>query len=130
MYFISFIIIYHFLIQNPIEKIFSNIYFNKSIVNRPNGNLYGMPSGHVEITSLFLFLLYFYGFISILVSLCGIIFMSLQRVLCNMHTIFQTIIGALLGFIYAFIYYRYQVYGIICVILFAIILLFMIKYQF
>ena len=128
---IIFIGIYHFFIHNGLEKIFSQVYFDYDAVKRPLtkcrfGNnssrleCIGMPSGHTETAAVFSFLLYFYKIIPLWVCLLIIFVISVQRITCNMHTISQVIVGAILGFIYAFIYKRVW-YGFI--IIFAIGLL-------
>jgi membrane-associated phospholipid phosphatase len=117
MLWIFIILIYHLFILHPIEKIFCNYYLNSSITKRPNGNMNGMPSGHVQITSLCLFLLYFYHELSIYICLVGVILMGIQRMICKMHTLFQVLVSIILGFIYAYIYSYDLLYGFIGVLL-------------
>lgn len=108
---------YHFFIHNGLEKIFSQVYFDYDAVKRPltkcqSGDnssrlkCIGMPSGHAETAAVFSFLLYFYKIIPLWICLLIIFIISMQRITSNMHTISQVILGATLGFIYAFIYKR------------------------
>jgi len=107
--------LYHYFIHNGLEKIFCQTYFSYDVVKRPlfkckNKEMssllscIGMPSGHAETASLFFFLSYFYNFIPLWVTLLFIIIFSMQRIVTNMHTISQVIVGALLGLSYASIY--------------------------
>jgi len=107
--------LYNFSIQNGLEKTFTQTYFNYNDVKRPlnicNKDIeckklkcIGMPSGHAETASLFFILLYFNKFINLWVCLFSIIFFSAQRIITNMHTFNQVLIGAILGLIYAIIY--------------------------
>lgn len=107
--------IYHFFIHNGVEKIFFQSYFNYDDVKRPllkcnnkmnRPSLYciGMPSGHAETTSVFFFLLYFYKLLPLWITLILITLFCLQRLITNMHTISQVIVGSMLGLMYALIY--------------------------
>lgn len=107
--------LYHFSIHNGLEKIFSQTYFDYYNVKRPlykcknvkqqsNLSCIGLPSGHAETASVFLFLLYFHRFTPLWLSILMIVIISLQRVLTNMHTPIQVLFGSLLGLIYASIY--------------------------
>lgn len=110
------IFLYHYYIQNGLEKLFSQCYFDYYDVNRPlnkcnnrfniNFNLrcIGMPSGHAETASLMFSLLYIYKFISLEICILSILIFSIQRVITNMHTIGQVSIGIFLGIIYSLIY--------------------------
>jgi hypothetical protein len=106
------ICIYHYLIQNRLEKKFCKRYLNKGLINRPlnkciqknTNKCVGMPSGHVETITLFGFLLYFYKIIPLWICLFLICIFSFQRVASNMHSIIQVFVGILLGFFYAVLY--------------------------
>lgn len=78
----------------------------------------GMPSGHSMLTAFVCVFLYYYviDFYDIkdeykiyVLSICLFItlYMMYTRVLMNAHTIQQTIIGSLIGFIFAHYYYIY-----------------------
>lgn len=106
---------YHFLLHNGLEKTFSQTYFNFDNIRRPSNlcdkeinctRLYctGMPSGHAEGFSVLCFLLYFYKIIPLWLCLIIIMIISLQRIISNVHTFNQVLIGSILGFTYANIY--------------------------
>lgn len=109
---IIFICIFQNLVLNKIEKMFFYTYLPNNFAKRPlkkclnnnSFNCYGLPSGHAETISLFCFLLYFYNYIPIENCFLIIFVVSLQRVISEMHTIFQVIIGVILGFGYAYFY--------------------------
>jgi hypoxanthine phosphoribosyltransferase len=103
--------IIHFCFINGLEKIFFNTYLkDNKLLQRPTNlvnrdipvKFLGMPSGHVEITTIIVCSLYKY--INVLDSIIVIIFMCLQRILSKQHTSIQTIIGFIFGFIYSLIY--------------------------
>jgi hypoxanthine phosphoribosyltransferase len=130
---------YHFFIHNNLEKTFSQVYFDYDAVKRPrlkcqdrenrrNLKCIGMPSGHAETAAVFSFLLYFYKIIPLWVCLLIISVISMQRITSNMHTISQVILGAALGYIYAFIYKRVW-YGFIIVFSIGLILSILSVYQ-
>jgi hypothetical protein len=109
------ICIYHYLIQNRIEKIFFKRYLNKDfeeLIKRPlkkciqknTNKCMGMPSAHSETITIFGFLLYFYKIIPLWICLFLICIFSFQRVASNMHSIVQVFVGILLGFFYALLY--------------------------
>ena len=112
---ICIICVYHFCIQNGLEKIFFQTYFNFNDIKRPSENCnnlnyealncVGMPSGHAETATIFFVLLYLYKFIPLSISLFFIAFFSIQRIIANRHSILQVIIGIFFGFIYSQIYY-------------------------
>ena len=116
--------IYHYYIHNGLEKIFSQTFFNYNSVKRPLAtcnNKYnqlrlgciGMPSGHAETTSVLCFLLFYYKMIPLWLCTFIIILISVQRIITQMHTLIQVIIGSILGLLYASIYYKYTFsYGI------------------
>jgi len=107
--------IYHFFLHNGLEKLFSQTYFDYKNIRRPLKmcdkeencsllNCTGMPSGHAEGFSVLCCLLYFYKFIPLWLCLIIVVLISLQRIVANMHTLNQVIVGTLLGFLYATIY--------------------------
>jgi hypothetical protein len=130
---------YHFLIHNSLEKRFSQTYFDYDDVKRPRLKCQGrenssrlkcigMPSGHAETASVFSFLLYFYKIIPLWVCLLIIFMISMQRVITNMHTISQVMVGAILGYIYAVIYKKFA-FGFIIVFTIGLLLSILSIYQ-
>jgi len=112
---ICIICVYHISIQNGLEKIFFQTYFNFDDIKRPSENCnnlnyealncVGMPSGHAETATILFVLLYLYKYIPLSISLFFIAFFSIQRIIANRHTILQVIVGIFFGFIYSQIYY-------------------------
>ena len=99
------IFMYDFYIQNGLEKLFSETHFDYNQVKRPlaicSTNHYlasciGMPSGHAEAFTLLSCLLYFYKFIPLYYCILFIFLFSLQRVISNMHTLIQVIVGIII----------------------------------
>lgn len=129
--------IYHNKIQNEIEKQFFAAYFDYDLIKRPNfrcnkksdstKKCLGMPSGHTEVFSLIFFILYFNKIIPLWFCLLVIIIVLLQRIIKNKHTIIQTIVGVLFGYIYALIYnyFNLSIIGFIFVLFIGIILRFL-----
>jgi hypoxanthine phosphoribosyltransferase len=126
---------YHFFIHNGLEKLFSQTYFDYNDIRRPLAicdkeinctKLYctGMPSGHAEGSSVLSFLLYFYKIIPLWVCLTIICITSAQRVITYKHTIFQILVGFILGFIYAIVYKKLNlsIYGFLIVFSIGLIL--------
>jgi hypoxanthine phosphoribosyltransferase len=64
-----------------------------------------MPSGHAEGSTLLFGLLYLTGILSGPICLFIISMVCIQRVVSNMHTIGQVVMGILLGGFYALVYY-------------------------
>jgi hypoxanthine phosphoribosyltransferase len=137
IFFITIILIclYHYFIHNGLEKTFSQTYFDYLSVKRPlfrcnnidncsKLNCIGMPSGHAETASVFLFLLYFYKIIPLWICLLFVLLFSIQRIVTDMHTISQVLMGSLLGFIYASLYkyFDLSVIGFIIIFIFGLIL--------
>jgi membrane-associated phospholipid phosphatase len=123
---------YHFYIHSRLEKSFSQRYFDYDLVKRPllkckgpknssRLNCIGMPSGHAETASVVSFLLYFYKIIPLWVCLLIISTVSMQRVITDMHSLSQVIVGAILGYIYAFIYKKFT-FGFIIVFTIGLLL--------
>ena len=115
------ICLYHISIQNGLEKIFSETYFNYEEVNRPlprcstclNGQplrCIGMPSGHAETVTLLSSLLYLYDFIPLWLCLTLILIFSGQRITSNMHTIPQVLAGIYFGYLYTLLYHHFNFY--------------------
>ena len=129
------ICLYHISIQNGLEKIFSETYFNYEEVNRPlpicstclNGQplrCIGMPSGHAETITIFSSLLYLYDFIPLWLCLILIIGFSGQRITSNMHTLPQVLAGISFGYVYALIYqyFNFSAYSFLIVLSIGLIL--------
>lgn len=125
---------YHFTIQNGLEKIVFETYFDYNNVKRPlpkctiqkNGTqtkCIGMPSGHAEVITIIATLLYTYKFISLPVCIVLIFLFSIQRILANMHTFRQVMAGILIGWGYASIYNLFHLSLYSFMVVFAIGLL-------
>jgi membrane-associated phospholipid phosphatase len=136
--FLLIVVLYHYYIQNTIEKQFCLEYFDYNNVKRPlSGNIMtsygdlGMPSGHAESATIMFLLLYFYGYISLPVSIILIFIISLQRVLTQSHTIAQVIAGTILGVIYSYIYksYNLSILSFLIVLLISILLTALLYYK-
>lgn len=113
------ITLYHFYINNGLEKIFSQTYFDFNNIKRPlfgcsnqdsssRLKCIGMPSGHAETASLFFFLLYFYKAIPLWICLLFISLFSIQRITSSMHSYDQVMVGSALGLLYALIYKKFN----------------------
>jgi membrane-associated phospholipid phosphatase len=141
IYFAIFLLIvapYHHYIQDDVEKRFCLEYFGYDNVKRPlSGNIMssnldlGMPSGHVESATVMFLLLYFYGYISLPVSIILIFIILLQRVLKQKHTITQVIVGTICGIIYSFIYksYNFSIFSFLIVVSITLLLTALICYK-
>ena len=120
--------LYHYYIHNTIEKRFFQKHFDYDLVKRPLFKCYrdksarigciGMPSGHTESIAVFTGLLYLYKMIPLWICLLAIVLMGMQRILLNMHTPGQVLVGGLVGILYAFIYKKYT-YGFLFIFLVA-----------
>jgi len=113
------ICLYHGTLQNGLEKMFSEIYFNYEEVKRPlpkcsnclNGQILGcigMPSGHAETITILSLLLYLYNFIPLWLCLILIIVVSGQRITSQMHTLSQVVAGISFGYMYALLYRHFN----------------------
>jgi hypoxanthine phosphoribosyltransferase len=134
---------YNFLIQNGLEKMFFETYFDKmKFIRRPLNkclniknliptHCVGMPSGHTESITIFACLLYFYKFIPLWLCIFLILTTALQRFLTNMHTISQIFFGILFGYIYSKIYeyFNFSIYSILIVLCIGLILSLLIIYK-
>ena len=141
LYFAIFLLIvvqYHRYIHDDVEKLFSLQYFGYNNVKRPLSGNYmtayedlGMPSGHAESGTIMFLLLYFYGYISLPVSIILIFLVSLQRVLAQRHSIAQVTVGTILGLIYSYIYksYNFSIFSFLIVISITLILTALIYYK-
>ena len=141
LYFAIFLLIvvpYHRYIQDDVEKLFFLEYFGYDNVKRPlTGNTMistkdlGMPSGHAESATIMFLLLYFYGYISLPVSIILIFLVSLQRVLAQRHSIAQVTVGTILGLIYSYIYksYNFSIFSFLIVISITFLLTALIYYK-
>ena len=132
---IFFILLYHFFIQNGLEKIFCETYIDYNLIKRPldtcsnnwNGQstkCIGMPSGHAESITIVSLLLYFYKLIPLWLSLLLIFIFSIQRIISNMHTLIQVLAGITIGFIYFNIYkfFNLSIYSSVFVFIIGFIL--------
>jgi xanthosine utilization system XapX-like protein len=121
---------YHLLIQNGMEKLFSKTYIKKPFVKRPLfiGEEFnklchiGMPSGHAEIITIICTLLYHYKYINLPLCIILIIIISLQRVVSKRHTFTQIIFGMIFGLLYSLLYIKLPYYSIIIVLLIGLLL--------
>ena len=136
--FLLIVVLYHFWLQNNIEKLFCLEYFGYNNVKRPlSGNIMfstcdlGMPSGHAEAGTIMFLLLYFYEYISLPVSIILIFIVSLQRVLKERHTIAQVIAGTICGIIYSYIYksYNLSIFSFLIVLSITLLLTALIYYK-
>jgi len=123
------ICLYHGTLQNGLEKMFSETYFNYEEVKRPlpkcskclNGQILGcigMPSGHAETITILSLLLYLYNFIPLWLCLILIIVVSGQRITSQMHTLSQVVAGISFGYMYALLYrhFNFSVYSFLIVL--------------
>ena len=136
--FLLIVVLYHFWVQNNVEKMFCLEYFGYNNVKRPlSGNIMfstcdlGMPSGHAEAGTIMFLLLYFYEYISLPVSIILIFIVSLQRVVKERHTIAQVIAGTMCGIIYSYIYksYNLSIFSFLIVLSITLLLTALIYYK-
>ena len=136
--FLLIVVLYHYYIQNNVEKRFCLEYFDYNNVKRPlSGNIMsssgdlGMPSGHAEAGTIMFLLLYYYGYISLPVSIILIFIVSLQRVVKERHTIAQVIAGTMCGIIYSYIYksYNLSIFSFLIVLSITLLLTALIYYK-
>jgi membrane-associated phospholipid phosphatase len=136
--FLLIVVLYHFWVQNNVEKLFCLEYFGYNNVKRPlSGNIMfstcdlGMPSGHAEAGTIMFLLLYFYEYISLPVSIILIFIVSLQRVVKERHTIAQVIAGTICGIIYSYIYksYNLSIFSFLIVLSITLLLTALIYYK-
>ena len=136
--FLLIVVLYHYNIHNNIEKRFFLEYFGYNNIKRPlSGNIMfssrdlGMPSGHAESATIMFLLLYFFGYISLPVSIILIFLVSLQRVLAQRHSIAQVTVGTILGLIYSYIYksYNFSIFSFLIVISITFLLTALIYYK-
>ena len=133
------IFFYHYFIHNGLEKIFCETYFDYNYIKRPldkcSSNLngqklgcIGMPSGHAETVTIFSLLLYFYKFIPLWLSLLLIFIFSIQRIISNMHTLIQVLMGIIVGYMYFNIYkfFNLSIYSLLIVFIIGFILSFLV----
>jgi hypoxanthine phosphoribosyltransferase len=135
------IFIYHYFIQNKIEKTFFDCLLGYNFVKRPfescqseiNNNLscLGFPSGHAETATLIGVLLYFQKMISFNLCIILIILISLHRIIFKFHTPIQVFIGIIFGFIYSQIYLftNLSIYSFLIVFLIGLLLSILIVYK-
>lgn len=65
-----------------------------------------MPSGHTETITIISLLLYHIKIISLPIALLFIFIIGLQRIITNMHTPLQVLIGFIFGLFYTFLYIK------------------------
>ena len=135
--FIILVSTYHILIQNSLEKLFSETYFKgfkftkrplETCLNSANGipsYCKGMPSGHSETITIFATLLYLYKFIPLWLCILLIFIIGLQRILSSFHTVMQVLVGIFLGYMYSKIYryYNFSYYSFLVVFGIGLLLL-------
>jgi membrane-associated phospholipid phosphatase len=127
--------IYHYYVQNDLEKNFFRCYIDYNSIKRPLATCnkfknsprlicVGMPSGHAETITILSSLLYLYKFIPLWLCLLLIFIFSIQRVIINMHTLIQIIFGIIFGLFYVFIYkyFNLSVYAFLIVFSIGILL--------
>ena len=136
--FLLIVVLYHYNIHNNIEKRFFLEYFGYNNIKRPlSGNIMfssrdlGMPSGSAESSTIMFLLLYYYGYISLPVSIILIFLVSLQRVLKQRHTIIQVTVGTICGLIYSYIYksYNFSLFSFVIVLSITLLLTALIYYK-
>jgi membrane-associated phospholipid phosphatase len=78
----------------------------------PPFNVYGMPSGHAQLTAFTFFYLFLVtkNIQTVLITLLLIIITGYQRVLSMKHTILQVFVGTILGLLFGYFFYRYAQY--------------------
>ena len=114
---IAFLTLYHIILNNNLEKIFLATHYDYNMIKRPNEkcisdekwsfvSCIGMPSGHTEAAAVFFILLYLYKFIPLWVCILFVVIFGSQRIISNMHTLGQVMMGATLGLFYALLYYE------------------------
>ena len=84
----------------------------------------GMPSGHAETMTILTSLLYLYKFIPLWACVILIVAVSLQRLILNVHTIIQVIVGIIFGLCYVFIYkyFNLSIYSFLLVLCIGLLL--------
>ena len=136
--FLLIVVLYHYNIHNNIEKRFFLEYFGYNNIKRPlSGNIMFssrdlvMPSGSAESGTIMFLLLYYYGYISLPVSIILIFLVSLQRVLKQRHTIIQVTVGTICGLIYSYIYksYNFSLFSFVIVLSITLLLTALIYYK-
>lgn len=114
---IALLTLYHIILNNNLEKIFLATHYDYNMIKRPNEkcmndekwsfvSCIGMPSGHTEAAAVFFILLYLYKFIPLWVCILFVVIFGSQRIISNMHTVRQVMMGATLGLFYALLYYE------------------------
>lgn len=132
---IIFVSVYHYYIQNDLEKNFCRCYIDYNSIKRPLATCnkfknsprlicVGMPSGHAETITILATLLYVYQFIPLWLCLLLIFIFSIQRFITNMHTIIQIISGVIFGLFYVYIYkyFNLSIYAFLIIFSIGILL--------
>jgi hypothetical protein len=133
IFFIILVSVYQSAIQNGLEKLFNETYFDgfkfikrplEKCLNSTEAYCVGMPSGHSETITIFATLLYLYKFIPLWLCILLISIVGLQRILTNVHTIMQVIAGIFIGFLYAklYRYFNLSVFSFLIVLIIGLIL--------
>ncbi len=113
------------------EKLLAQLYYKT--LPRPNEtckkipsilSCLGMPSGHTEAITLLTIFAFLSGFINIFWVISLILLVVFERVITQMHTINQVMVGFLLGLLYALIYYSLKSPIYICIIAIMILILY------
>lgn len=109
MWDIIIIVLLHGLFTNPLEKQITQLFIidrrpNKQCINNNNFICLGMPSGHTEVATILCLLLYYSNLIPLYIAIYLIILVGIQRILTMAHTVFQVLVGLILGLIYVYFY--------------------------
>ena len=75
----------------------------------PPFNVYGMPSGHAQLTAFTFYYLFLVtkNIQIVLITFLLILITGYQRVLSMKHTLLQVFVGTILGLLFGYIFYRY-----------------------
>jgi hypoxanthine phosphoribosyltransferase len=138
--FIIVVSLYNCFIQNGLEKLFHETYFDgfnfikrplEKCLNSRQAHCIGMPSGHSETITIFASLLYLYKFIPLWLCILAISIVGLQRILTNVHTILQVLTGIFLGYMYSklYRYFNLSIFSFLIVLFIGLILSLLIIYK-
>lgn len=114
MLYLLLLILIHFIILNPLEKLYFS--YNIKDTNRPlekcknvkYNDCNGFPSGHAEIITIVCGFLLYYEIINVPVALILIVLTCIQRLVTHMHTFKQVTYGVWFGIIYSYLYWITQ----------------------
>ena len=138
--FIIVVSLYNCYIQNGLEKLFFETYFDgikfikrplEKCLNSRKAHCIGMPSGHSETITIFATLLYLYKFIPLWLCVLAISIVGLQRILTNVHTILQVLAGIFLGCMYSklYRYFNLSIFSFLIVLIIGLFLSLLIIYK-